>query len=106
MNTQLRSKVRENTQSLNTKIIMNDLDILIFLGGKSHPSEGELALYARAQKYIPWISWIPGMRMVAVCNSLSIYASDSESDIDLFIVSDPDRIWLVRGLVTMIFHLL
>ncbi len=44
--------------------------------------------------------------MVAVCNSLSMHASDAESDIDLFIVSDPDRIWLVRGLVTMIFQLL
>ena len=44
--------------------------------------------------------------MVAVCNSLSMYAADNESDIDLFIVTDSDSIWLVRALVTGIFQLL
>ena len=44
--------------------------------------------------------------MVAVCNSLSMYSVDEDSDIDLFIVASPGRIWTVRILVTLIFQLL
>ncbi len=44
--------------------------------------------------------------MVAVVNSLAMHASDTDSDIDLFIVSDPNRMWLVRILSTFIFHIL
>ncbi|MFZ4461087.1 MAG: hypothetical protein ACOYN2_00640 [Patescibacteria group bacterium] len=52
------------------------------------------------------MTWVPGLRMVAVCNSLSMYASDNDSDIDLFIVSDPGRMWLTRIYFTVIFQLL
>jgi hypothetical protein len=77
-----------------------------FMGGKSTPSSDELQLFARAQQYSNYLTWIPGMRMIAICNSLSMYNGDSESDIDLFIVTDPGRIWLVRGLVTLVLQIL
>lgn len=44
--------------------------------------------------------------MVAICNTLSMYCSDTDSDIDLFIVTDPRRMWFVRILITGIFHIL
>lgn len=44
--------------------------------------------------------------MIAVCNSLSMYAADPDSDIDLFVVSAPHRMWLVRIIMTVLFHLL
>lgn len=43
--------------------------------------------------------------MVAVVNSLSLYATHEDSDIDLFIVTRPHMLWFVRVLVTGIFFL-
>ncbi len=74
---------------------------------KNKPSPYESELFAKTQKYCRHISWIPGLKMVAVCNSLSMYATKKEwSDIDIFIITAPKRMWLVRITVTMIFHLL
>jgi len=44
-------------------------------------------LLKRAQKYIKMASWIPGIQMIAVVNSLSMYATHEDSDIDLFIIT-------------------
>ena len=73
---------------------------------KSAPSPEELAFFSKAQKYAKFVSWIPWLRMIAVCNTISMYASDKDSDIDLFIVTDPNRMWLVRILATGIFQIL
>ncbi len=84
---------------------------------KNHPNENEKALFLRAQHYLKYISWIPGLKMVAVCDSLSMYATKTPeeakklkwtqgSDIDLFIITAPNRLWYVRVVVTIIFQLL
>lgn len=44
--------------------------------------------------------------MVAVSNSLAMYATHKNSDIDLFIVTAPERLWIVRTLVLIIATLL
>ena len=41
--------------------------------------------------------------MIAVANSLSMYATHTESDIDLFVVTARNRIWIVRILMTLCF---
>ncbi len=56
---------------------------------KKEPNAFELALFSRTKKYVRFISWIPGIEMIAVVNSLSMYATHKDSDIDLFIVSKP-----------------
>ena len=76
------------------------------LGIKKAPNDHELALFKRTQKYIPFISWIPGIQMIAVVNSLSLYATHADSDIDLFIITKPGYLWLVRILSTGILNLL
>lgn len=48
------------------------------------------------------ISWVPFIRLVAVCNTLSFNAAEPESDIDFFIITRRGRIWFVRFLVSMI----
>jgi hypothetical protein len=73
------------------------------MGVKPLPNEHEKILIARAEKYIAKISWIPGLRMVGVVNSLSMYATHERSDIDLFIITANGRMWFVRVVVTVIF---
>ena len=72
---------------------------------KSTPNEHEKMLVGRAQKYIHHLMWIPGIEMIAIVNSLSMFATHPDSDIDLFIITRPRRIWLVRFLITMQFLL-
>ena len=75
------------------------------MGVKPEPNEREKALFARAEKYIRKISWIPGLRMIAVVNSLSMYATHESSDIDLFVITAKNRMWFVRVLITLVFWL-
>lgn len=44
--------------------------------------------------------------MVAVSNSLAMYATHPNSDIDLFIITSPKRLWIVRTLVLLTAELL
>lgn len=71
------------------------------MGVKKSPNAHEDYLFERAKKYIKKISWIPGIEMVAVVNSLSMYATHRDSDIDLFIVTKPGMIWFVRFFSTV-----
>ena len=41
--------------------------------------------------------------MMAICNSLSMYATHEDSDIDLFIVTKPGMLWFIRFFVTLRF---
>lgn len=45
------------------------------MGVKPHPNQHEAYLYKRTKKYIDKITWVPGVRMIAVVNSLSMYAT-------------------------------
>lgn len=67
---------------------------------KDEPNEHEQQLSRRAQKYIASIARTPGIKMIAVCNSLSMNATNDDSDIDLFIVTHPKMLWFVRIFVT------
>jgi len=73
---------------------------------KKSPSKSDKELFSLAYKYIPYIKWIPGIRLIAVWNSTSMFASNLESDIDLFIITSQKRMWIVRILTTLIFSLL
>lgn len=60
----------------------------------------------KAQKYIPLLAKIPGILFVWVGNSTSMNAGSQESDIDLFIISQKNRLWTVRILTTLLFAFL
>jgi len=40
--------------------------------------------------------------MIAIVNSLSMYATHQDSDIDLFIITRPHMLWFVRFFVTLV----
>lgn len=73
------------------------------LGGKDAPNARERFLFEKTRRYCRRITWIPCISMVAVANSLSMYATHEDSDIDLFIVARPHTLWFVRVMVTIVF---
>ncbi len=48
------------------------------------------------------LSFVPFIRMVAICNDLAYFNAPSESDIDFFVVVKSGRIWTTRFLTTVI----
>lgn len=71
-----------------------------FIGAKKYPNEREKSMFERANFYIDKIKNIRGIKLVAICNSLSMNATNEHSDIDLFIVTHEKMIWYVRFFVT------
>ena len=50
-----------------------------------------------AKRWARVFGWIPGVRAVAVCNSLAWETTTTESDIDFFVVVRRGSIWFVRA---------
>lgn len=58
-------------------------------------------------KNVEWImKKIPFVRQVGVCNSLTLGLWDEDSDIDLFVITSKDRLYLCRLLMVGVFHLM
>jgi hypothetical protein len=64
------------------------------------------AKFQKALRYIKRISRFPFIRMIGVCNSLAYSNSRPDADIDLFIVTQPGRIWTSRMYTTGFLKLL
>ena len=73
---------------------------------KKEPSNIELGFYKKTEKYIKFIKWIPGLKMVWIWNSIAMNCADKNSDIDLLIVTTNNSMWLNRILITLIFTIL
>jgi hypothetical protein len=73
---------------------------------KKSPSEVEEWFYNKTEKYIKYIKWIPWLKMIWIWNSIAMNCATSDSDIDLFIVTSPNSMWLNRIIITFIFQIL
>lgn len=62
--------------------------------------------YKKTNKYIKFIKWIPWIQMIWIWNSLSMNSANINSDIDLLIVTSPNRMWITRIFSTIIFQIL
>ena len=69
-------------------------------------SEIEEKYLEKAYKYIKFIKWFPGLKMIWIGNSLAMKSATKDSDIDLYIVTDKNAMWFVRIMVTFIFQVL
>lgn len=58
-----------------------------------------------AKRVAGWLKLIPSIKMVAVTGALAMENSDEEDDIDLFIITSANRLWLNRGLVVTFLRL-
>ena len=62
--------------------------------------------YKIAIKAVRIFKYLPFIKLVAVCNSLGMNNANEESDVDLFIITEANRIWLSRlFLIAVIFIL-
>lgn len=62
--------------------------------------------YKKLRKIIGLMSLVPGVRAIAAVNTMSWWQTNTQSDIDLFIIVKPGTIWLTRLLVVTPFALL
>jgi len=62
--------------------------------------------YARARAASKIIARVPFVRLVCVVNSLAMSNACAESDIDLFIATQPGHIWTVRFIVTALLDIM
>ncbi|MBW7954326.1 hypothetical protein H3C61_00735 [Candidatus Gracilibacteria bacterium] len=73
---------------------------------KKIPGEVDILYTNKTIKYLKYVKWFPGLKMVAIGNSISMNAGTIDSDIDLFIVTSPDSMWVNRILFTIFFQVL
>jgi len=86
---------------------------LYFLRGRRNLVENRQSRYQvsllrfiRARRMLKPLRFFPYLRAVAISGSLAIGNSQDSSDIDLFIVTKNNRIWLSRFLVSVYFQIL
>lgn len=77
-----------------------------YLKIKDAPWIHEEKLWLKVQKYQKIISSAPGVLCVCVWNSLAMNAAHKNSDIDLFIITSPKRIWTSRIYLTLLLTIL
>src|SRR5512139_2012625 len=55
-------------------------------------------LWRRARRFVRVLRAVPFVRMIAITGSLAMKNSAAHDDIDVLIVTAPDRVWLTRAL--------
>jgi len=75
-------------------------DVAVWRIERIHRVTDALRKSRKAERFVRLASWLPWVKMVAVCNSLAFSFTNNESDIDLFIVTQRGRIWSTRLILT------
>lgn len=85
------------------KSLVNSWRGFYFLNGRNNLVELRQERYNLAEKKFKkalrvahFLKFIPGIKMIAVCNDLAWSNAPKESDIDIFIVTVKNKIWFVR----------
>ena len=73
---------------------------------KENQSDIEKIFFKKTYKYINYIKWIPWLKMISIWNSLAMNNANSESDIDLYIVTTRNSMWLNRIIITFLFQII
>lgn len=55
-----------------------------------------------ARRFARWLGWVPFLRMVAVCGSQAMDNGDRDGDVDLFLITEPGRLWLVQSMTMVL----
>jgi len=77
----------------------------IYLSRKTNNNLVE-AKFKKVVRLVKVYRFLPFVRMIAICNSLAYSNANRDSDIDLFIISRRNQIWLARFFTIIIIKLL
>lgn len=59
----------------------------------------------KAKKVASFLAWLPYIKGIAISGSLSKNFADEQSDLDFFIITTANRLWIVRALYTILFKI-
>lgn len=59
----------------------------------------------KAQQIIHWLQYIPTIEFAGLSGSLSMYNAEKQADIDLFLITKPQTLWITRFLVLSLLQL-
>ncbi|MFA5127168.1 MAG: hypothetical protein WC465_04220 [Patescibacteria group bacterium] len=62
--------------------------------------------FAKVVRLVKFYRYLPFIKLIAVCNSLAYSNARNDSDIDLFVVTSKDKIWLARFWAVLLVQLL
>lgn len=62
--------------------------------------------FKRLRRACRYLAFLPMIKTLAVCNTLAWMNTKPESDIDLFIITKPKRLWITRAFAVLPFALL
>lgn len=99
----LISVIKELDEMTQTKKIIEARKGFYFLKGRQEIIDVRQARYNTTDKKIKktirfgkLLKFIPGIKMIAVSNQIGSHNMRESSDIDLFIITEKDRIWMTR----------
>ena len=87
----------------NSYVALSGRDSLFDL--RSYREQIAREMWPAARRYATWLASLPFVRMVAVTGTLAVNNVETRDDIDVFIVTAPDRLWLCRALVILVVRL-
>ncbi|MCX6792529.1 MAG: hypothetical protein NTY12_00730 [Candidatus Falkowbacteria bacterium] len=92
---------------------LSSADGLFFLRDRQEIINVRQTRYREADKKIKiiqhrlkFISWLPGIKLICLANVIGPNNIKPETDIDLFIITKSNRVWLVKLLATIILKIL
>lgn len=59
-----------------------------------------------AREKLKMLRWIPWLRFVGISGSVAFRSANEEDDIDVFVVAARNRLWLVRGIESVLLSLM
>lgn len=62
--------------------------------------------WQKIDRYFRWLAVLPFVRQISVINSLALGTAGSDSDIDFFVVTRPNRLYFVRSIIIVMFRIL
>jgi hypothetical protein len=100
-------KIRQFFYLTGKKISADETDFIL----KNKKSQVKLSKFSKKHyqkflKYRIFFYFVPGLKAVFMANNTAFGGADNNSDIDLFVVSQNNSLWITRVFLTIFLHIL